>query len=254
MENRWGLEGRSGILTGAASGIGRAAALLLGENGARLALVDLNEEGLRETEKSIRRRGGAEVRIFVGDAADEEMVQRVVSETVSSFGGVDFLVNAAGILRRTPFLELDPEEWDQVLRVNLRGPFLFCREVVPLMVRQGKGAIVNVSSLAGKTVSLMGGAHYTTSKHGLVGLSRHLAQELVSYGIRVNAFCPGATLTPLLENAASREEMEELASRIPRGRLATPEEQAEVIAFLVSDASANIIGAAIDSNGGSLMV
>lgn len=101
---------------------------MLAENGASLAFVDLNEEGLRETEKSIRRRGGAEVRIFVGDAADEEVVQKVISETVSFFRGVDFLANAAGVLRRTPFLELDPEEWDQVLRANLRGPLLFSRE------------------------------------------------------------------------------------------------------------------------------
>ena len=146
------------------------------------------------------------------------------------------------------------EEWDLMLKVNLRGPLLYCRHTVPHMIRQGKGVIVNVASLAGRSSSILGGAHYTSAKHALIGLSRHMARELSPKGLRVNAFCPGATLTSMITNSTSSEEIEAVAATIPRKRFATPEEQAAVIGFLVSDAAVNITGACIDSNGGSLMI
>jgi NAD(P)-dependent dehydrogenase (short-subunit alcohol dehydrogenase family) len=122
------------------------------------------------------------------------------------------------------------------------------------MVRQGKGVIVNVASLAGRSSSILGGAHYTSAKHALIGLSRHMARELSPKGLRVNAFCPGATMTAMVMNSTSPEEIEAVAATIPRRRFATAEEQAAVIGFLVSDAAVNITGACIDSNGGSLMI
>jgi NAD(P)-dependent dehydrogenase (short-subunit alcohol dehydrogenase family) len=173
---------------------------------------------------------------------------------MAKFESIDFLVNSAGILRRTAFLEIPPAEWDLMLNVNLRGPFLYCKAAARCMVDQGSGVIVNVASLAGRSSSILGGAHYTSAKHALIGLTRHMARELSPKGLRINAFCPGATLTPMITNSTPAEEIEAVAAVIPRRRWATPEEQAAVIGFLVSDAAINISGACIDSNGGALMV
>lgn len=248
------IKGRFGIVTGAASGIGRAAAVHLAHMGAGVALVDLDRAGLKETVSAIEQGEFCPSLVFGTDATDESEVNRVVHETAAEFGAIDFLVNSAGILRRTPFLEIQPAEWDLMLNVNLRGPFLFCKAVARCMVDQGRGVIINVASLAGRSSSILGGAHYTSAKHAMIGLSRHMARELSPKGLRINAFCPGATLTPMTTNSTSAEEIEAIASTIPRRKWATPEEQAAVIGFLVSDASINISGACIDSNGGSLMV
>ena len=248
------LAGRAGIVTGAASGIGRAAAVRMAEMGANVSLVDLNKEGLMETQEVIQKQFGRETHVIDIDASDESKIKQAVRETVSEFGRIDFLINAAGILRRTSFLNLEAQEWDLLLGINLRGPFLFTKEVAPIMKEQGSGSIVNVASLAGRTCSLLGGAHYTTAKHGLVGLSRHTAMELAQFGIRVNAFCPGATLTPMVTDSTTEEEFKNVVTKIPRRKIATPEEQAKVIGFLVSDDSINIVGACLDSNGGNVML
>ena len=245
---------RRGIITGAASGIGQATALLLASLGAAVGLVDIDGEGLAQTSARIDRRPASRVKLFTADAADETAVSRVVDETVAAFGDISFLINCAGILRRTAFEQMPVAEWDLMFNVNLRGPFLFCRQVVPLMVRRGEGVIVNVASLAGRSSSILGGAHYTAAKHALIGLSRHLARELGPKGLRVNAFCPGATLTPMTTASASADEIQAVAAMIPRRKWATAEEQAAVIGFLLSDAAVNITGACIDSNGGSLMI
>ena len=248
------IKGRFGIVTGAASGIGRAAAVHLAQMGAGVALVDLDSAGLVETVSAIEERTFSPSLVFETDVTDESEVNRVVKETAAEFGAIDFLVNSAGILRRTPFLEIQPAEWDLMLNVNLRGPFLYCKAVARCMVDQGGGVIINVASLAGRSSSILGGAHYTSAKHAMIGLSRHMARELSPKGLRINAFCPGATLTPMITNSTSAEEIEAVASTIPRRKWATPEEQAAVIGFLISDAAINITGACIDSNGGSLMV
>jgi 3-oxoacyl-[acyl-carrier protein] reductase len=254
MTGAFDLTGRCGIVTGAASGIGRAAAVQLVEMGADVSLIDLNGPGLDEAAKQIENGGYARPHTQQADAADEDAVKKMVSDAISRLGHIDFLINGAGILRRSEFSELETSEWDLLLGVNLRGPFLFCKAVSGHMIERGSGVIVNIASLAGRSSSLLGGAHYTTAKHGLIGLSRHLARELTPKGIRVNAFCPGATLTPMIQDRTSREELDRVAASIPRGKIATVEEQARVIGFLVSDAAINITGACIDSNGGSLMV
>ena len=141
-----------------------------------------------------------------------------------------------------------------MMAVNLRGPYLCCRAVVPAMIKQGKGNVVNIASVAGHSASAWRGTHYMTSKHGVVGLKRNLTRELGPWGIRVNAFCPGGTITPMVLNVTTQEAREETAARIPLGRWGMAEEQARVIAFLLSDDSSYINGAAIDSNGGTLMV
>jgi len=254
MTGAFDLTGRCGIVTGAASGIGRAAAVQLVEMGANVSLIDLNGPELDETAKKIENGGYSRPLTQQADAADEDAVKGMVAETLVRLGHIDFLINGAGILRRTQFSDLEASEWDLLLGINLRGPFLFCKAVSGHMIERGSGVIINIASLAGRSCSLLGGAHYTTAKHGLIGLSRHLARELTPKGVRVNAFCPGATLTPMIQDSTSREELDRVAASIPRGKIATVEEQARVIGFLVSDAAINITGACIDSNGGSLMV
>jgi NAD(P)-dependent dehydrogenase (short-subunit alcohol dehydrogenase family) len=248
------LSGRAGIVTGAASGIGKAAALHLAGMGASLALVDINNDGLGATAQETHAAGGPPARPIQADVADESQVQTAVARCLAEFKTIDFLVNAHGILRRTRFLDMQTAEWDLMLGVNLRSCYFFCKAVLPGMQARGQGVIVNVASLAGRSSSILGGAHYTVAKHGLIGLSRHLAREFGPFGIRVNALCPGATLTPMTLTVTPQEEIDRVAASIPRGRWSSPEEQARVIGFLVSEDAANITGACIDSNGGSLMV
>jgi len=254
MTGVFDLTARCGIVTGAASGIGRAAAVQLVEMGADVSLIDLNGPGLDDTANRIENSGFARPLTQTADAADEEAVKGAVEKTLTRLGHIDFLINGAGILRRTEFNDLESSEWDLLLGVNLRGPFLFCKAVSGHMIERESGVIINIASLAGRSCSVLGGAHYTTAKHGLIGLSRHLARELTPRGVRVNAFCPGATLTPMIQDKSSREELDRVAAAIPRRKIATVEEQARVIGFLVSDAAINITGACIDSNGGALMV
>jgi len=243
-----------GIITGAASGIGRATAVHLAEAGAGVSLVDIAKDQLDGLTSEIEKTGALRPLAVTADVSSVVDVDRVAHATLAAFGRIDFLVTSAGILRRTVFPEIRPDEWDLVLAINLRGPYLCCKAVVPAMIKQGRGTIVNVASLAGRSVSVLGGAHYTASKHGVIGLSRHLARELGPHGIRVNAFCPGATLTPMVEKASPPEERERNATQWPLRRWASSEEQARVIAFLLSDESSFITGASIDSNGGALMV
>ena len=254
MKQQLDLKGKNGIVIGAASGIGRATAFHLAEMGANLSLVDMDSDGLESVAGQIGSSNGNTLIKIKTDISDETDVVNMVQSSLNKFGSIDFLVNCAGILRRTSFLEIGTQEWDLVLNINLRGQFFVCREGLRHMKSVGRGAIVNVASLAGRTSSVLGGAHYTTAKHAMVGFSRHLAREFAPHGIRVNTFCPGATLTPMTKNASSQEEIDNIAAAIPRGQWADPEEQASIIGFLVSDSSANIIGACIDSNGGALMI
>lgn len=254
MESSKKLHGKFGIITGAASGIGRSTALQLAREGASLVLVDLLENELHLLAREISASGAASPLAVAVDVTVEAEVDGMVATALENFHRIDFLVTSAGILRRTRFAELGSSEWDLVMAVNLRGPYLCCRAVVPTMVEQGGGVIVNVASLAGRSCSVLGGAHYTASKHGVIGLSRHLARELGPHGIRVNTFCPGGTLTPMVEKNTPPEERNAYAALWPLRRWAEPEEQARVISFLVSDDSSFITGASIDSNGGALML
>jgi 3-oxoacyl-[acyl-carrier protein] reductase len=254
MTNSRDFRGKYGIVTGAASGIGRAAVLNLAQAGAGLSLADIEENALKTLAAEVEKTGAPKPLISKTDVSSETDVQALVGKTKAAFGRIDFLVTSAGILRRTKFPDMPIAEWDLMLSVNLRGPFLCCRAVVPIMIQQGNGVIVNVASLAGRTASVLGGAHYTAAKHGVVGLTRHIARELGPSGIRANAFCPGATLTPLVQRATPPEELERIAAGMPIRRWSKPEEQARVIAFLLSEDSNFITGACIDSNGGAVMV
>jgi 3-oxoacyl-[acyl-carrier protein] reductase len=147
-----------------------------------------------------------------------------------------------------------PEEsWDQVMAINLKGVFLCCRAVIPIMIQKRRGKIVNIASLAARRMSFLGGADYTASKYGVVGLSHHLAYELAIHRINVNVVCPGATLTPLVDEKAPQEVKDKVAVNIPLGRWCRPEDQAEAVLFLVSERSSMMTGHVLDVDGGQLL-
>ncbi|MBW2617812.1 MAG: SDR family oxidoreductase, partial [Deltaproteobacteria bacterium] len=165
------------------------------------------------------------------------------------------LVNNAGLLKSTtPLEEITEEEWDLIIGVNLKGMFLFSRAVLPIMRAKGYGKIVNVSSSAGRSTSELGGAHYTVSKTGVLGLTRHTAREYGAYGVNVNSVCPGLVETPMIREEASQERLDHWVGQIPLGRFADPSEEADLVLFLASDQAKYITGATIDFNGGSLLM
>jgi NAD(P)-dependent dehydrogenase (short-subunit alcohol dehydrogenase family) len=177
-----------------------------------------------------------------------------VRRTLEQFGRLDILVNNAALARSTRFHNLTAEEWRQAIEVNLTAPFLLIQAVLPAMKAQQYGRIVNISSTAGRTVSTLGGAHYTASKAGLLGLTRAAAKELGQFGITVNAICPGMIDTELTHEHAAPELLNKLAANYPVPRLGTPLEVADLICFAASEAAGYITGASLDINGGDLMM
>ncbi len=248
------LEGRVALVTGAGRGMGRATALRLAREGAIIAVNDLHPESAEAVAREITAAGG-QARAWACDVADETAVQAMVDDIVRVFGAIHILVNNAGILRATsPQENISAEEWDLVMRVNVNGVFYCTKAVLPYMKRQRYGKIVNVSSSAGRSTSTFGGAHYTTSKAAVLGLTRHTAREAAPYGINVNAVAPGSMDTEMVREWATPEHLAREAAKIPLGRLGTAEDEANLVAFLVSDESSYITGATIDINGGDLMI
>ncbi len=254
MNTQFDFGDQCGIVTGAASGIGKAVALLLAESNAGLALVDRDASGLEAVTRSCRERCPTAPLAVDADVSKESDVRRMVDETLTRFGKIDFLVTSAGILFRTHFKDISMQEWDELMDTNVRGLFMCNQLVVREMLKQGGGAIVNVASVAGRSISLIGGVHYCASKHAVIGITRHLARELCTRGIRANAFCPGATRTPMIHDNMAPREIKDLENRIALGRMAEPEEQARAIAFMLSDSASYLNGACLDSNGGSVML
>lgn len=252
MNCDWDYTGQNGIITGAASGIGAALSKLLAASGAGLTLVDRDTDGLVEIDRACRVLGSGKTLAIDADVSDQ--IRNMLEQTVDYHGNIDFLVTSAGILFRSAFTQIKLDEWDEVMASNVRGVFLCNQGVVTEMLKTGGGRIVNISSVAGRSISLIGGAHYCTSKHAVIGMTRHMARELCQQGIRANAFCPGATNTPMIHDNMSKKEVEGLKQRIALGRLAEADEQARVVAFMLSDAASYMNGACLDSNGGSVML
>jgi NAD(P)-dependent dehydrogenase (short-subunit alcohol dehydrogenase family) len=242
--------GRVAIVTGAARGLGRAVAARLQERGASVA-VNVRDPGRAA---SVARELGERALPVAGDVAAAGMPDEIVRRTLDRFGRVDILINNAALPLTTRFEHLSAEEWRQALEVNLTAPFLLIKAALPAMKAQRYGRIVNVSSTAGRMVSTFGGAHYTTSKTGLLGLTRAAAKELGEYGITVNAVCPGMIDTELTRETATPDVLARLASSYPVPRLGTPLEVADLICFAASESAGYITGAALDINGGDLMM
>lgn len=246
------LEGKVALVTGGASGIGRAAALALAQEGCRVVVADRDPGGAEETVAMLRNAGGHGVVARV-DVAHEAEVEQAVARTVASLGGLDVAFNNAGIegpYGRTT-AELTEAEWDRVLAVNLKGVWLCMKHQLPRMRERGGGAIVNCSSVAG-LAGFAGAAAYVASKHGIVGLTRAAALEYARLGVRVNAVCPGVIDTPMIERAAGGEPARtaRFADTEPVGRLGRAEEVAAAVVWLCSAAASFVTGAAVAVDGG----
>jgi NAD(P)-dependent dehydrogenase (short-subunit alcohol dehydrogenase family) len=246
------LEGKVAIITGAASGIGRGAAMVFARHGARLVLGDIDEAGGEETAKAITETGADAlfVRTDVTSATD---VEAMVRAAMDRYGGLDCAFNNAGIEGAQQSLADSTEEnWDQVNAVNLKGVWLCLRSEVALMLRSGGGAIVNTSSVAGLVGIPFGLSAYTASKHGVLGLTKAAALEYATAGIRVNAVCPGGIRTAMFDRSidAGIVTAEQAAALQPVNRLGTPEEVGQTAAWLCSDQSSFITGHAIAVDGG----
>ncbi|GAA0915443.1 SDR family NAD(P)-dependent oxidoreductase [Nonomuraea longicatena] len=242
------LDGKVAIVTGGASGIGRATALLFAREGAKVVVADLDGAGAEAVAEAA---GGVAVQADVSDPADCERIVRTATET---YGGLHVLFNNAGIIRRTTALDIDVEEWDRVMAVNVRSVFLMCKYAIPAM--SGGGSIVNTGSGWG----LKGGGNalsYCASKAAVVNMTRALAIDHAKAGIRVNSVNPGDTDTPMLREEAKQlnedwAAFEKDAADRPMGRSGTPDEIAQAVLFLASDAASYITGSALVVDGGGL--
>ena len=254
MGNSFDLKGRVALVTGSSSGIGRAAAEALAANGARVAInFHHNEAGAEAARSEIVGVGGKAI-VVQADVTQASEVQRLVEHTVSEFGPIDILVNNAGsLIERLKILELTEERWDEVIDLNLKSAFLCSKAVAGSMMERKTGAIINVSSIAGRNGGALGSIHYSAAKGGVITFTKGLAKELAPFGVRVNAISPGVIDTPYHEQFSSPEMMKTYAGMIPLGRVGTPAEVGKVICFLASDAASYLAGETIEINGGMFM-
>ena len=247
------LQNQVAIVTGAAQGMGAAIAGRLAAEGAKVVLSDINVEKVAGVAGRINAAAGNSAMSMKTDVTKEGEVAEMVEATITRYGSVSILVNNAGILYPTRIDHVTKAEWDEVLDVNLNGSFLCSKAVLPIMKENNFGRIVNMSSSAGRSVSTLGGVHYTAAKAGVLGLTRGMAKEVAPFGITVNAICPGLIDTEMTRENCSPEQLRAYEESFPIPRLGTPEEVAQLIVFLATDA-AYITGASIDINGGDLMM
>ena len=252
-ESGMNLEGKVAIVTGGGQGIGKAIIQRLAEEGAKVVIADLNMETMSKIEAFLSKEG-REVLVTKVDVVKFDEVKAMVELTLKKFGSIDILVNNAGVLRKTPLEDISEKEWDFVIDVNMKGTFNCTKAVLPTMKGRRSGRIVNISSVAGRSSSRFGGAHYTASKAGILGLTRHTAMEVASYNILVNAVAPGGIDTSMIRSVSTPEWMEEFESKVPLRRIGEPDDIAKIVLFLCMDLSSYMTGATIDVNAGSLMI
>lgn len=254
MNKNTDLTGKVALVTGASSGIGRATAEALARHGAKVAInYHRNEAGAAEACQAIAGAGGKAVAVQA-DVRKAAGVKALVERTVKELGPVDILVNNAGsLVERLKILELTEARWDEVLDLNLKSAFLCSQAVAGSMMQRKSGAIINVSSVAGRNGGALGSIHYSTAKGGLITFTKGLAKEMAAHNVRVNAVSPGVIQTHFHEQFSTPEMMKAYCGVIPLGRVGTPAEVAGVIAFLASDAASFLVGETIEINGGMLM-
>jgi NAD(P)-dependent dehydrogenase (short-subunit alcohol dehydrogenase family) len=246
-----GLRDRVAIVTGAAGGIARAVAVAFAAEGSRLVVTDIDQPGLDHLAGELAR-GGTDVESVVADVTTEEGAASVVQAAIDRFGAFDILANIVGGSRPGPTApEVSLADWEAGLRLNLTSTFLMCHFAIPHMERQGRGAIVNVSSGAGLR-GMKGNPAYCAAKAGVVALTRALAIDHAPNGVRVNAVAPGAVLTPLMRRNRSEEEIGYIARQSLLHRVAEPEELADVIVWLASDQSSYTVGQTLSIDGGTV--
>ena len=243
------LKEKVALVTGGASGIGRATAELFAREGARVAVADFSQDAGCDTVRAIQAAGG-EALFTPVDVSNSAQVARMVELTLQALGRIDILFNGAGILHYGTVLETDEQAWNRVLSINLTGTYLCCRAVLPHMIRQGGGSIVNVASTVGAHDACANAVAYVTSKGGVTLFTKALAIDHARQGVRVNALVPGATDTPMIRNALTPEALKALAEAHPIGRLGRPEELAKAVLFLASDDASFVTGTAMYVDGG----
>ncbi|HCC50697.1 MAG TPA: beta-ketoacyl-ACP reductase [Porphyromonadaceae bacterium] len=245
------LEGKTALITGAARGIGKAIALKFASEGANIAFTDLAiDEAGKTTEREIEA-FGVKVKGYASNAANFEEAHKTVEEILNDFGRIDILVNNAGITRDGLMMRMSEQQWDMVINVNLKSAFNFIHAVTPVMMKQRKGSIINMSSVVGVSGNASQ-ANYSASKAGMIGLAKSIAKELGSRGIRANAIAPGFIITEMTD-ALPEKVREEWEKQIPLRRGGTPEDVANVSLFLASDLSSYVSGQVIPVCGGMNM-
>jgi 2-hydroxycyclohexanecarboxyl-CoA dehydrogenase len=243
------LEGKVAVVTGGGSGIGRGIAVRLAEDRAAIAVWDLNPEGAAETVRMIEAEGGTAIAL-TADCADKAAIKAAAEETLAKFGPITILVNNAGIAPFTPFLDIGEDEFDKVIRINLKGPWLVTKEIVPDMLAAEWGRIINITSSSTQSGSFAQ-SHYVSSKGGLLGMTKALAMELGGTGITANMIPPGSIDTPMLRQAPI--DAEAYGKTLPVKRLGQVADIAAAAAFLASEEASYMTGQTISTNGGRYM-
>jgi NAD(P)-dependent dehydrogenase (short-subunit alcohol dehydrogenase family) len=250
-EDKERFAGKVAFVTGAANGIGRAAAIAFAREGASVAVADVSEKGNLETVRMIEDLGGRAFALRC-DVTRTEDVRAALRKTIEAFGRLDFAFNNAGIeYTIQPAADISEDEWDRIVAVDLRGVFLCMKHEIPLMREQGGGAIVNTSSGAG-VKGFKGGAAYVAAKHGVIGLTKAAALDYAAANIRINAVCPGIIDTPMMDrfSGGTREGRQAVIAQEPVGRMGKPEEIGAAVVWLCSDAAAFVVGHAMVIDGG----
>jgi len=248
------LEGKAALVTGGGSGLGRASAIALARAGATVTVADVDEQGGKETAALVSEEAGGDADFVRADVTQADEVEAMVDKAVARWGHLDCALNNAGTTGvSAPTADYTLDDWNRAIALNLTGVFLCLKYELPAMLERG-GAIVNMASGAG-LVGFPGLPAYVASKHGVVGLTRAAALEYASQGVRVNAICPGSTRTPMLEGfMGGDEQVERMMTRaVPLGRLGRPEEIAEAVVWLCSDAASFVVGHSLAVDGGSVI-
>lgn len=246
------LNGQVVLVTGSSRGIGAEVAVKAAASGARVAIhCHKSEEAAERTLERVRD-AGSEGAVFSADLSDGGEAAELVGRVINHFGHVDGLVNNAGRTQVGPFLEIEPDAWDEIIRTDLTAAFHTCRAALPSMVEHGTGSIVNIASRLGQ-MGIPQTAAYSAAKAGLLGLTRSLAREFAAHGVRINAVAPGFTITEMTADLAEAEAGQQRLRDIPLGRFGEAPEVAEAVIFLLSDAASLFVGQTLNPNGGSYM-